>query len=106
MISKENTVYIVSGYARSGTSMMMEALDNGGIEAVSRESFDNSSRINHEYRVQTGKIDRDYVVTKGSSFYQLEPYDTEPIEFPNNFRGMLIKLQLAGAIPRVNHDTI
>ncbi len=52
-------IYLVSGDMRTGTSMMMQALEAGGLEAVYNE---NRDRMNQQYG------DKDYQ-PNGGGFY-------------------------------------
>lgn len=90
-IKHEDTVYIVSGFMRTGTSMMMKCLEAGGLEAVSRESRD---KFKEEYK------DEFYDPNEGG-LYEIELKDFNDHKFPAQFKGKLIKLLNAG-VAKVN----
>jgi len=78
----DKPVYIVSGYMRSGTSMMMKALIQGGMAA--RYSTEKDSILNERYEGS------DYHPNP-EGFYELGPKDFESPLFPSDYRGFLIK---------------
>lgn len=87
----ENTTYIVSGIMRSGSSMMMKALVDGGMDVFYDPERDNSNS-DSEYKGET------YVVNPGG-FYELNPEFYEPDkleELSNKARGKLIKFLIPG----------
>lgn len=75
-------VYIVSGYMRSGTSMMMKALIQGGLTA--RYSTEKDRILSERYN------GNDYHPNP-EGFYELGPKDFESPRFPLDYRGFLIK---------------
>lgn len=75
-------VYVVSGYMRSGTSMMMKALEKGGMTACYNEDKD---------RVLAEKYERDDYHPNPQGFYELVKKDFDAPDFPVRFRGKLIK---------------
>ena len=75
-------VYIVSGYMRSGTSMMMKALIQGGM--TGRYSTEKDRILDRRYQ------ETDYHPNP-EGFYELGPKDFESPLFPENYRGCLIK---------------
>lgn len=74
-------VYVVSGYMRSGTSMMMKALEAGGLEAVKREERE---------KMRIKRTDAFYNPNQGG-LYELVRKDVMSPDFPNQFRGKAIK---------------
>lgn len=75
-------IYIVSGYMRSGTSMMMRALEAGGLEAVySKKRDENMNR-------RWGEPD----FIPNDSYYELEWADYMAPDFPRAYEGKLIKV--------------
>ncbi len=84
----KETVYIVSGFMRTGTSMMMHALHEGGMDAVSRESRD-AMRVKH--------ADEFYDPNEGG-LYEIEAKDAKLPDFPGQFKGRLIKVLNAGTM--------
>lgn len=85
-IKHEDTVYIVSGFMRTGTSMMMKCLEAGGLEAISRESRDD---------MRKAYSDEHYDPNRGG-LYELETKDFMASDFPEQYKGKLIKLLNAG----------
>ena len=65
----DKTLYVVSGYMRTGTTMMMKALEAGGLDAY---------YTNKELR-------------------ELSPTDFHPYDFPRQYEGRLIKC-MGGAL--------
>ncbi len=78
----DESVYIVSGYMRSGTSMMMKALIQGGMPA--RYSREKDRILDQRYK------EKDYHPNP-EGFYELGPGDFESSLFPAAYRGVLIK---------------
>lgn len=83
-------LYVVSGFMRTGTSMMMRALEAGGLEAVKRQSREE---------MRKRYADEKYNPNEGG-LYELETNDFKDINFPRQFQGKLIKC-LAGGIERM-----
>jgi hypothetical protein len=84
------TTYIVSGYMRSGTSMMMQALSVGGLEPESHKSREHMNQ-------QFG--DKEYKPNDGG-FYELSRQQYQAIGFPKAHEGKLIKC-LYGGVHRI-----
>lgn len=81
-------VYVVSGWMRSGTSMMMKALEAGGMEACYRQSRD----------VMKNHYADEFYDPNPTGLYELERRDYAHPEFPRMYAGKLIKaLQLGPA---------
>lgn len=80
----DKSTYIVTGYMRTGTSMMMRALEAGGLEAVYRQSRnDMKARLSDEhYDANVGGL------------YELEQTDYRADGFPRQYAGKLIKMIL------------
>lgn len=78
----DKPVYIVSGYMRSGTSMMMKALIQGGMTA--RYSTEKDRILDKRYEGS------DYHPNP-EGFYELGPKDFGSPLFPSDYRGFLIK---------------
>ena len=83
---KDETVYIVSGFMRTGTSMMMKCLEAGGMDAVARESRD-------EMRL---KYADEFYDPNNGGLYEIERKDSQHPDFPSQFKGKLIKVLNAG----------
>jgi hypothetical protein len=84
------TTYIVSGFMRSGTSMMMRALSEGGLEAVVNK---NRDQMNQQWGDE-------YYQPNGAGFYELERKDYAELNFPKKYEGKLIKV-LYGGLSRI-----
>ncbi len=79
-------VYVVSGFMRSGTSMMMKALEAGGMEAVYKQSRDE---------MKNRFADESYDPNIGG-LYELERQDYLKPDFPKGYEGKLIKALRGG----------
>ena len=79
-------IFIVSGFMRSGTSMMMRALEAGGLEAAYDSSRD----------VMNDKFGDDNYKINPGSFYEILPMKYRGLNFPLDYRGKLIKVLLWG----------
>lgn len=75
-------VYVVSGYMRSGTSMMMKALEQGGMKASYNKDKD---------RILSEKYGQESYHPNPEGFYELGRREFEDPDFPGMFRGQLIK---------------
>ncbi|GAB6097502.1 hypothetical protein JCM14469_37560 [Desulfatiferula olefinivorans] len=75
-------VYIVSGYMRSGTSMMMKALSQSGMTVRYNPDKD---------RILTDKYQRPDYHPNPDGFYELGPREFEAPDFPAVYRGQVIK---------------
>lgn len=84
--SKDNTVYIVSGFMRTGTSMMMRALEAGGMDIVKKNSRE---------KMRKAYADKYYDPNEGG-LYELESEDYKAIGFPKKYQGKLIKCLMGG----------
>lgn len=91
----DNTVYIVSGFPRSGTSMMMESLEAGGLTAA------YSERKHQQVNDRWG--DESYRPQPGEGIYELEAADYQTHDFPLAYKGRLIKA-LFGAMLGLRGD--
>ncbi len=85
------TLYVVSGFMRTGTSMMMKALEAGGIEACYRQSRDE---------MKARFADEHYDPNIGGLF-ELERGDYKGLGFPKKYDGKLIKALNYG-VPRMS----
>lgn len=84
-------LYVVSGFMRTGTSMMMRALEAGGLDAAYRQSRED---------MRARFADEHYDPNIGG-LYELEPRDYRAVDFPRQFDGKLIKALNLG-VPRMN----
>lgn len=73
--------YVVSGWMRSGTSMMMRALEAGGMEACYRVSRD----------VMKNRYADEHYDPNLGGLYELERKDYAAPDFPAGYEGKLIK---------------
>ena len=81
-------IYIVAGSQRTGTSMMMQALMAGGLQA----DFDPSrDQMNAQYG------DEDYKPNAGG-FYELRKDQYHAVGFPRAHEGKLIKVLNEGVL--------
>lgn len=83
------TTYVVTGYMRSGTSMMMHALEAGGLEAA----FSNREHLNT-------KFGDEHYQPNPDGFYELKREEYQQPGFPRMYEGKLIKM-LMGGVPRI-----
>lgn len=86
-----NTLYVVSGFMRTGTSMMMRALEAGGLDAAYAQSRDV---------MKNRFADENYDPNIGG-LYELKPQDYKRRDFPRQFAGQLIK-GLNMSVPRMS----
>ncbi|MBU1235020.1 MAG: hypothetical protein KKC77_19205 [Proteobacteria bacterium] len=79
-------IYLVTGFMRSGTSMMMECLEAGGISIAKSESRDkfNESRSDNLY------------TPNHKGLYELDDKIVFSYGFPKQFDGQAVKLLLQG----------
>lgn len=82
------TVYFVSGFMRSGTSMMMRALTAGGLEPA--YSHDRDKKMNEKWG------EPDYLPNE--SYLELNRLDYLKPDFPDMYEGRLVKCLYAGMI--------
>lgn len=92
------TLYVVSGFMRSGTSMMMRAIEAGGLEAA------YSTRRDEEMNARWG--DADY--KPNDSYYELEGEDYLRGDLGARHDGKLVKCLWSGAmrLPRGDYRVI
>lgn len=82
-------IYVVSGYMRSGTSMMMRCLEAGGLEAVYSRKRD--ADMNARWGDDSGYVPND-------SYYELDAAAYSSPDFPMVYEGKLIKCLIGGLI--------
>lgn len=80
---RKDTIYVVSGYMRSGTSMMMKCLEASGMEAC--YSTKKDAVLNQKY-------ERDDYKPNPEGFYELGRKDFNDPDFVKAFSGKLIKV--------------
>lgn len=80
------TTFIVSGYMRTGTSMMMRALVAGGLAPIYNKARD---RMNRQYG------DKHYQPNK-DGFYELSRQEYRQFGFPRMYQGKLLKCMYGG----------
>lgn len=81
-------IYIVSGFMRSGTSMMMKALEAGGMDAA----YDP---VRNDMNARFGD---EYYTPNAGGFYELNAREYKKIDFPEPYEGRLIKCLMGGMI--------
>lgn len=82
----DKTTYVVSGFMRTGTSMIMKALEAGGMTASFKEAKND---IAHRYA-------REDYHPNINGMYELEDADYKAWDFPRGYEGKLIKSLNAG----------
>jgi len=82
-LATKKTVYIVSGYMRSGTSMMMKSLEAGGMAACYNPEKD---------KILNNKYARTAYDPNPDGFFELGRKEFEEPDFPDAYRGKLIKV--------------
>ena len=88
-------IYLVSGVMRSGTSMMMKALKEGGMEPAYR-------RYRDEYlNKRWGEPDEPNGYRPNEEYFELARGDFEAHDFPNAYEGKVVKCLWNGSL-RVN----
>jgi len=83
-------IYIVSGYKRCGTSMMMESLIAGGMDASYSPS--RSAKMNEKW----GDPDKVNGYKPNTEYFELERDQYRELDFPKGFEGKLIKCLWTG----------
>jgi len=78
--------FIVSGYMRTGTSMMMSALEAGGLETAFNP---NRDKMNEQHG------DKDYKPNL-NGFYELDRTEYQQYGFPKMYEGKLLKCLWGG----------
>jgi hypothetical protein len=86
----DETLYVVSGFMRTGSSMMMKALETGGMDTEYKQSRDE---------MKDHFADEHYDPNIGG-LYELERQDYRAFGFPRKYKGKLIKALNTG-IPRM-----
>lgn len=86
-----DTTYIVSGFMRSGTSMLMKALSVGGLDVVFDPKRDNMN-------MKWG--DSHYKPNEGG-FFELSRNEMRSFDFPSWHKGKLLKV-LYGGLPHLS----
>ncbi len=81
-------IYIVSGFMRSGTSMMMEALIAGGLSPAYSPTRD------HQLNAKWGDPDVGY--TPNTAYYELDGETYNDPNFPSMFEGRVLKCLYGG----------
>lgn len=89
--NNNKTLYVVSGFMRTGTSMMMKALEAGGLEASYQQSREEMRE----------KFADDKYDPNVGGLYELEKKDYQKMNFPKDYEGNLIKTLNTG-IPNMS----
>lgn len=87
---KDKTLYVVSGFMRTGTSMIMKALEAGGMDAEYKQSREEMRK-----RFADEKYDPNI-----GGLYELERSDYQQPDFPKKYKSKLIKVLNMG-VPRM-----
>jgi len=82
--------YVVSGYMRSGTSMMMHCLHGAGLQAAYNQNRDHLNTLFGDQYYKPNKY----------GFYELSPNEWQSPGFPKKYFGQLIKI-LMSFLPQV-----
>ncbi len=80
-LTKDLTLYVVSGFMRTGTSMMMRALEAGGLDAEYQQSREEMRE----------RFADDHYDPNIGGLYELEKKDYKKPNFPRDYEGKLIK---------------
>lgn len=83
-------LYVVSGFMRTGTSMMMKALEAGGLDAIYRQSRE----------VMKKRFADEHYDPNIGGLYELDKKDYMEFGFPEKQEGKLIKVLNLG-VPRM-----
>ncbi len=79
--NRDKTLYVVSGFMRTGTSMMMKALEAGGLKTAYVQERNNL--------VEAFKDD--YYNPNPNGLYELSRTEYRKLGFPRDYKGKLIK---------------
>lgn len=93
-LNATNPIYVVSGFMRSGTSMMMDALSRGGLEPAFDEERDSLNEKHGDELYQPNP----------HGFYELDRDTYRDEDFPLQFKGKLIKCLHGGLLRFPVHD--
>lgn len=77
------SVYVVAGWMRSGTSMMMQCLEAGGLQVVYSEL---------RQRAAKARFDGGGFVGNEGGYYELTHWEVNSPDFPAKYEGKAIKL--------------
>lgn len=86
----DKTLYVVSGYMRTGTSMMMHALEEGGMTASYKQSRD----------VMKNRFADEHYDPNIGGLFELERRDFLEFGFPRKYAGTVLKALNFG-VPRM-----
>lgn len=97
---EENLIYIVSGVARSGTSMMLQALQSGGMDVAFHPSRDGMNKI--------VKLGRQAYIINPNGFFEFLPDFYKRADFPKGHEGKVVKCLFPRIlqIPKGNYKII
>lgn len=88
-MASNQTIYVVSGFMRSGTSMMMDCLSASGLEVAYDPDRDKLNELHGDSAYRPNP----------NGFYELDRDTYRDEDFPLQFQGKLIKC-LAGGLQR------
>jgi len=83
MSEDEDIIYIVSGVMRTGTSMMMQALQAGGMDIAYHPSRDTMNTIK--------KVGTQSYMVNPHGFFEFIPSTYERKDFPKGYEGQVVK---------------
>lgn len=90
MFFQRKTTYIVSGFMRSGTSMMMACLEAGGLDAARDVKRDALVKLHSD----------EHYSPNVAGLYELRRDQLQKWDFPKDFQGRLVKC-LWGGLPKI-----
>ena len=82
----DTRLYVVSGFMRTGTSMMMASLMAGGLEGVYRENREEMRK----------RFADEYYDPNSGGLFEMQRSDYNSPDFPNAYAGKLIKCLFGG----------
>ena len=88
-------IYVITGFPRSGTSMMMQALQAGGMPISYSEARDRTVR---------GSRRDVWYDPNPTGLFEVEPPPTDDLEFPRQYEGYAIKVLWPGVLRMAQHD--
>ena len=87
-------IYVITGFPRSGTAMMMQALQAGGMPISYSEARD---------RTVCGSRRDAWYDPNPAGLFEIEPPRTDDLEFPRQYEGFAIKVLWPGVLRMATH---
>ena len=87
-------IYLVTGFMRSGTSLMMQALEAGGLPVVRNEARDQITRFHGGFAYEANP----------AGLYEVSPEEMEQPGFPRQHDGRAVKVVVAALGHLAVHD--